>query len=228
MKPDIIVMLTHNDVTVPDGLEIFESCKDLPVKDWGFKNVGPSYEDRMAIARAMKAAGKTLYYEVISYNDDAYREAAEFAAEAGVDVVTGTKYSPLLHGLLKEAGIGYSPFVGKVGCVWNGRSGMLMGDYDEIAAEGVDLIKNKGTTGLDVSAYRHIESPEKVISTLRAALPDAHICIAGSVDSFEKIDFLAENNIDKFTMGSALFNKLFVPDGSFRDNLQVIVDYLAK
>ena len=31
-KPDIIVMLTHKDVTVPDAKEIFEQCKDLPVK----------------------------------------------------------------------------------------------------------------------------------------------------------------------------------------------------
>ena len=40
MKPEIIIMLTHHDVTVKDAGEIFEQCKDLPVKFWGFKNVG--------------------------------------------------------------------------------------------------------------------------------------------------------------------------------------------
>ena len=34
MKPEIIIMLTHHDVTVKDAGEIFEQCKDLPVKFW--------------------------------------------------------------------------------------------------------------------------------------------------------------------------------------------------
>jgi len=34
---ELIVMLTNNDVTVPDAMETFESVKDLPVKYWGFK-----------------------------------------------------------------------------------------------------------------------------------------------------------------------------------------------
>ena len=32
MNSQIIIMLTHNDRTVPNALEVFESCKDLPVK----------------------------------------------------------------------------------------------------------------------------------------------------------------------------------------------------
>lgn len=227
-KPDIIVMLTHKDVTVSDAKEIFEQCKDLPVQDWGFKNVGHDDEYLKELAKAMKDAGKNVYFEVISYNEEAYKKAAELAAECQVDFVTGTKYSPVLHEALKKSGIGYSPFVGKVGCVYNGRSGMMMGEYDELVAEAKDLIEVKGTTGLDVSAYRHIVSGETVIERLTAALPNAHICIAGSVDSFEKIDFLTKNGVTKFTMGSALFDKLFVPDGSFRANLERVLDYMAK
>ena len=40
MKPELIVMLTHHDETVKNALELFEECKDLPVKHWGFKDVG--------------------------------------------------------------------------------------------------------------------------------------------------------------------------------------------
>ena len=29
MRPDIIIMLTHHDVTVPNAAEVFEQCKDL-------------------------------------------------------------------------------------------------------------------------------------------------------------------------------------------------------
>ena len=37
MKQNLIVMLTFNDETVKNAKECFLSCKDLPVKDWGFK-----------------------------------------------------------------------------------------------------------------------------------------------------------------------------------------------
>ena len=40
MTPELIVMLTNNDKTVIDAVEVFESCKDLPVQKWGFKDVG--------------------------------------------------------------------------------------------------------------------------------------------------------------------------------------------
>ena len=29
MRPDIIIMLTHHDVTVKNAAEVFEECKDL-------------------------------------------------------------------------------------------------------------------------------------------------------------------------------------------------------
>ena len=31
-----------------------------------------------------------------------------------------------------------------------------------------------------------------------------------------------------FTMGSALFTKNFVPDGSFRDNLSAVAEYMKQ
>ena len=55
MKPEIIIMLTHHDVTVKDAGEIFEQCKDLPVKFWGFKNVGLPKDEMKKVAGAMKA-----------------------------------------------------------------------------------------------------------------------------------------------------------------------------
>ena len=40
LKPELIVMLTHHDKTVPDALELFERTKEYPIKHWGFKDVG--------------------------------------------------------------------------------------------------------------------------------------------------------------------------------------------
>ena len=45
MKADLIIMLTNNDITVSNAAEVFESCKDLPAKKWGFKDVGLPKEE---------------------------------------------------------------------------------------------------------------------------------------------------------------------------------------
>lgn len=37
MSPEIIIMLTNNDITVSNAEEVFESCKDLPAKNGDLK-----------------------------------------------------------------------------------------------------------------------------------------------------------------------------------------------
>ena len=68
-KPNLVVMLTHNDVTVKDAYDLFDACKDLPVQHWGFKNVGLPKDEMKRIVSAMKAAGKTTYLEVVTYDE---------------------------------------------------------------------------------------------------------------------------------------------------------------
>lgn len=69
MRPEIIIMLTHHDVTVKNAAEVFEQCKDIEeVKFWGFKNVGLPKDEMKALAGAMKAAGKTTFLEVVTYD----------------------------------------------------------------------------------------------------------------------------------------------------------------
>lgn len=50
MRPEIIIMLTHHDVTVKNAAEVFEQCKDIEeVKFWGFKNVGLPKDEMKAL-----------------------------------------------------------------------------------------------------------------------------------------------------------------------------------
>lgn len=39
-RPELIVMLTHNDVTVKNAKEVFEECKNIPSKLLGLQRVG--------------------------------------------------------------------------------------------------------------------------------------------------------------------------------------------
>ena len=65
MNPEIIIMLTNNDITVTNAEEVFESCKDLPAKKWGFKDIGLPKEEMIQLAKKMKDAGKETYIEVV-------------------------------------------------------------------------------------------------------------------------------------------------------------------
>ena len=84
----------------------------------------------------------------------------------------------------------------------------------------------KGITGFDILAYRHVVDGEKLAYDFCKAV-DAKIVIAGSINSYARIDTMFDIGPFGFTMGSALFTKNFVKDGSFRDNLKAVVDYMA-
>ena len=60
------------------------------------------------------------------------------------------------------------------------------------------------------------------------AAVDAKICIAGSISSYERIDTMFDIGPWTFTMGSALFDKNFIPSGSFYENLEAVANYMAK
>jgi hypothetical protein len=113
-------------------------------------------------------------------------------------------------------------FVGKV----SGSPSILEGSNEEIIQNAKDLMA-KGITGFDILAYRHVVDGEKLAYEFCAAVP-AKICIAGSINSFKRIDTMFDIGPWTFTMGSALFEKKFLPEGSFRENLIAVADYMAK
>ena len=55
-KPELIVMLTHHDQTVPNALDLFNQLKDAPATHWGFKDVGLPPEQMKQVVAAMKTA----------------------------------------------------------------------------------------------------------------------------------------------------------------------------
>jgi len=218
---NLIVMLTHNDQTVKDAIEVFDACKDLNVQHWGFKNIGLPVPQMKTLLKNMKDAGKTTYLEVVTYSEEECLSAANLAIEYGFDCLMGTLYFPSVGKLVKNK-IKYFPFCGKV---WDNPS-ILGGTIDEIIADANHL-KEMGADGIDILAYRFTGDPVELIKqfTKRVDLPTV---IAGSIDSFSRIDFMKEVNPFGFTMGSALFNNKFDKDGSVYSNLKVVVDYLES
>jgi putative N-acetylmannosamine-6-phosphate epimerase len=215
-------MLTHHDVTVKNAKEVFEQCSDLPVKHWGFKNVGLPKDQMKELASEMKAAGKETFLEVVTYDEASCLDGAQTAIDCGFDYLMGTIYYDSVAKLLRDNNMEYLPFVGKV----SGSPSILEGSNEEIIAQAKGLMA-KGIKGFDILAYRHVVDGEKLAREFCAAV-DAKICVAGSINSYARIDTMFDIGPWTFTMGSALFEKKFVPDGSFRENLKAVAEYMAK
>lgn len=224
MKPELIIMLTHNDVTVSNAAEVFDSCKDLPANRWGFKDVGLSKEEMIALNRAMKEAGKTTYLEVVTYTEEGCVEGAKLAGECGFDFLTGTVYYPSVDSVLKEYGLKYFPFPGKVG----GSPVALTGTIEEIVADSVRLIE-AGADGVDLTAYRYTDgNPLELAYAVGEKIGMDKLTIAGSVGNEERMDEMRKLGCHAYTMGSALFNANFVKGGAFRENLEYVLDYCNR
>ncbi len=219
MNAQIIVMLTHNDRTVKNALEIFEESKSLPVQLWGFKDVGLEREQMLELIGAMKAAGKTTFLEVVSYSEEACVRGARLAVEMGFDYLMGTVYYPSVFAYLQTQRIKFLPFCGRV----SGSPSVLEGSFDEIISDANSLL-DKGVDGIDLLAFRHADGAGLARAYCQAIAKP--VVIAGSINSFQRVDFVNELNPWAFTMGSALFTENFVPGGGFYKNLEALVGYM--
>lgn len=220
MKSEIIIMLTHNDQTVKNAIDEFEICKYLPVKYWGFKDVGLPAEQMKELVASMKAAGKTTFLEVVTYSEGECMRGAKLAVELGFDYLLGTLYYESVWEYLKTQPIKYYPFVGEV----SGSPSILEGTTQGMIEQG-NRFADIGVQGIDLLAYRHTGDPEKLAARFvkECKLP---VVIAGSVDTRERIEIVNSINPFAFTMGSALFDQKFVKGASFRVNLEKVIEIM--
>lgn len=221
MKSKIIVMLTHNDKTVKNALEAFESSKDLPVDFWGFKDVGLEKEKMVQLIAAMKATGKTTFLEVVTYSEQECMAGAHTAVEMGFDYLMGTLFFDSVYAYLKQHHIKYLPFCGTV----EGSPSVLRGSFHDIIADAQSML-DKGVYGIDLLAFRHAHGAE--LAERYCAAIGSPVVIAGSINSEDRLDFINNINPWAFTMGSALFTENFAPGQGFRKNLETVVAYMGR
>lgn len=221
MKSKLIVMLTQNDITVENADKVFDACKDLPVEFWGFKNTGISPAEIKNLVNAMKDADKTTFLEVVTYTEESCLENAKLAVEYGFDYLTGTRFFPSVSKFLEGTAVKYFPFVGDVG----GSPVKLTGSMQDII-DDCKRLERAGVHGLDLVAYRYADGDPVELAKQVVAQSSSAVIIAGSISSYERIKIVNEINPFAFTMGSALFEGLFVADGNFRVNLQKVIELM--
>jgi hypothetical protein len=222
MKPEFILMLTYNDSTVKDALNIFRECKDAPVTHWGFKDVGLPPDEIKILVDDMKAMGKTTYLEVVSLSEEDGLRGAKIAVESGFDILMGTVFFDSILEYLKDKPIKYYPFPGHI----YDHPSILDGTVADIVAHA-RFLESKGVQGMDLLSYRYVgDAPLLLQEVVKAT--SVPIVSAGSIESYKQLAEVWHAGAWGFTIGSALFNKKFIPNGSFLKNALAICDWLEK
>jgi len=222
LKPELIVMLTYQDRTVSNALELFERTKDYPITHWGFKDVGLPAEEMKRVVKAMKAAGKTTFLEVVSLSEEEGLRGAQLAVELGFDILMGTVFFSSISEYLTDKPVQYYPFPGHV----HSHPSILDGTIDEIVAHARQL-EAHGVHGLDLLTYRYNGEASRLLQLVVEAT-NIPIVSAGSIATFERITEVWDSGAWGFTIGSAFFERQFVPDGSFEENVLAVCDWLGK
>ena len=166
----------------------------------------------------MKACGKKTVLEVVAYTEEECLKGAEMAVKCNCDILMGTIFSDSVNDFCKRNRLKYMPFVGEI----TKRPSVLAGDIDQMILEGKKYLE-KGACGIDLLGYRYIGDAvclnKKITSEIIAP-----VCIAGSVNSYQRLNEIAETKASFFTIGSAFFDHVFGDD--FSDQINNVVAYM--
>lgn len=219
-RTNLIVMLTYNDKTVAEAYRIFDQAKESKAQIWGFKEEGISSADMKELFAYMKRCGKITALEVVAYTEEECIKGAELAKECNCDILMGTKYYDSVNLICKNAGLKYLPFIGDV----YDRPSILSGSYDEMLRE-IDLLDKNGVFGADLLSYRYDGDVDSLNKTVIGS-SNLPICIAGSIDSYEKLDVIKKLSPWAFTIGSAFFENRF--GDSFEQQINTVYNYINE
>ena len=218
--PELIVMLTHNDRTVENAREVFEACKDSKAQFWGFKEEPLPLAQMKELYSLMKDCGKTTFLEVVAYTEEECLAGARMAVECGVDVLLGTLFFDSINELCKANGLKYMPFVGTI----TGRPSVLEGTLEEMVAQANEALA-KGVYGFDLLGYRYTGDAVALNKAFVEAV-DAPVVLAGSVNSYQRLDEVKDAAPWAFTIGGAFFEGKF--GGTFGEQVDKVCDYMAR
>ena len=214
-------MLTRNDATVDNALDLVEIARAVGVTHIGFKDVGADAATLARLAEAIRAADARLYMEVVATTREAELRSVRAALELRVDVLLGGVHADEALALIAAAPVRYLPFAGRP----VGHPTRLGGGPGTIEADCRAFLA-KGCAGVDLLAYRAEEAePLDLIRAARRGLGrDGRLVVAGSVDSAERIRAVRAAGADAITIGTAVLDGAYAPAaGSVRAQLETVV-----
>jgi hypothetical protein len=221
---EFIFMLTRDDRTVPDALEIHRSMRGLGLDHVGFKDVGVSPDLMRDLVSAIKGDGQRAMLEVVSERREDELRSAEAAIMSGVDYLLGGTHADEVSSMAAGSDIAYFPFPGRV----VGHPSRLEGTIGEIADGAAALAAMDHVQGLDLLAYRHAGDVEALVGSVVEAV-DVTVVVAGSIATADQIEMLDRRGVWAFTVGSAVFDRRFDPDSdSLVDQVRAILEIAQR
>ena len=113
-----------------------------------------------------------------------------------------------------------SPYIGKI----VGHPCLLRGTVEKIEKDA-RTVERLGVAGIDLLAYRYDRDPVPMIKAVQKAVK-IPLIIAGSVDSLERVRKLIDLDVWSFTIGSAFFDRKFVPNGNLTDQITTVLNVI--
>src|SRR5271165_1202467 len=160
---DFVFMLTRNDATVGNALELVEAARPLGLKHIGFKDVGADASQLERLTGAIRAAGAAAWMEVVSTSREDELRSIALARALGVDWLMGGVHAEEGVRILAGCATRYLPFAGKP----EGRPTRLGGSAAEVEAHCRAFARN-GCAGVDILAFRATEAePLDLIAACR-------------------------------------------------------------
>ena len=218
--PELIVMLTHNDLTVTDAYEIFDQCKKSKARFWGFKEEPLPLAQMQKLFAYMKDCGKTTFLEVVSYSEKECLEGARKAVACNCDFLMGTTFFDSVNDFCRENHLNYLPFVGKI----SGRPSVLEGTLEEMINEANAYIA-KGVYGIDLLGYRYT-GDAALLNRDFVKNMKVPVCIAGSVNSYERLQEIKAVAPWAFTIGGAFFENKF--GGTMKEQIDKVCNFMKE
>lgn len=213
-----IFMLTHNDVTVANAREVFDSIADLEIPYVGFKDIGLPINELKALAADIRSNGQKVMLEVVSEKRDDELRSLRAGLDIGVDYVLGGTHVTDGVDILNGSGVAYMPFPGEI----VDHPSKLRGTIESITESARELAQTPGVAGLDLLAYRFAGDVPALISSVVQAV-DCPVIAAGSIASTDRISTVSKLGAWGFTVGSAAFEGQFDGGKSLKEQLTTIL-----
>jgi hypothetical protein len=216
---EFIFMLTHDDATVSNAVDVLDEVKDVGLRYIGFKDIGQPISLLTEVADHAHHAGLEVMLEVVSTSSAAEVQSISAAKEIGVDWVLGGTNPDLALPLLKDTAIRYAPFPGRV----SGHPSILGGEQAEIADHAASLTARADVDGVDLLAYRH--QTIDAVDLTRAVVNASHgpVIVAGSIVTAEQINAVAGAGAWGFTIGGAIFDGKLPGAPSIADQVRAVL-----
>ncbi len=211
-------MLTRDDQTIPDARDVYESVAGTGISHVGCKDLGLPRDELARLMGDIRANGHTSYLEVVSESREATLQSARIAAEIGPDYLIGGTLIEPVQEIIAGTTVRFFPYVGKIvghPCLLRGTIGEIAEDARRAARLGVD--------GINLLAYRYDGNIDALVEAVlsAASLP---VIVAGSIDSADRIQSLADRGVWAFTVGTAALDRKLVPGAPLPQQLAYILE----